>query len=132
MRVVDAWFQIEGRWDVYPPLYNVPDGVVPVIENIHQKVYAAASQPGALNMANWHTYSSSVHDCATAHCRAGWAVTLAGEAGAVLEAAVGTKAAAYLIYFASDPTLTEKPEFYVDNDYALEIMRLAAEREAGR
>src|SRR6266542_829900 len=48
------------------------------IENIHQAVYAAASQPNSLAMNEWHT-------CKNTHCRAGWVVTLAGEAGGKLE-----------------------------------------------
>ena len=67
---------------------------VPVIENIHQKVYAAASQPGALNMRRWHT-------CETTHCRAGWVIVLAGNAGRELERIVGTARAAQMIYEAS-------------------------------
>src|SRR6185437_10613325 len=51
---------------------------VPRIENIHQKVYAAVTQPNAFDMANWHT-------CGTTHCRGGWVVTLAGAEGKALE-----------------------------------------------
>jgi len=94
----------------------------PVIEDIHAKVYAAASQPGALNMNMWH--------CGTSHCRAGWVVTLAGKEGADLEAKIGTPAAAIAIYMASDPERwkTERlPDFYCDNVTALADM----ERMAG-
>lgn len=62
----------------------------PVIPDIHKAVYAAASAPGALNMSTWHSETA----CGTAHCRAGWVVALAGQAGRRLEAAVGTPAAA--------------------------------------
>jgi hypothetical protein len=89
----------------------------PVIEDIHAKVYAAASQPGALNMSKWH--------CGTSHCRAGWVVTLAGEAGASLEAKIGTPAAAMAIYMVSDPERwkTERlPNFYCGNTEALADM----------
>jgi hypothetical protein len=89
----------------------------PVIEDIHAKVYAAASQPGALKMGSWH--------CGTSHCRAGWIVTLAGDQGAVLETKIGTPAAAMAIYLASDPDRwkTEKlPDFYCDNATALADM----------
>ena len=91
----------------------------PIIKDIHQKVYQAASQEGCLNMDDWHT-------CETTHCRAGWVVTLAGEEGAALEKSIGTSAAAALIYQASDPTLERIPAFYGSNKYALSDMaRLA-------
>ena len=86
-------------------------GAAPVIEDIHAKVYAAASQPGALDMDRWH--------CGTSHCRAGWVVTLAGKEGLDLEAKIGTPAAAMAIYMASDPERwkTERlPDFYCANN----------------
>ncbi len=89
----------------------------PVIEDIHAKVYAAASQPGALDMGRWH--------CGTSHCRAGWVVTLAGKEGLDLEAKIGTHAAAMAIYMASDPdrwTTDRLPDFYCDNATALADM----------
>ena len=92
------------------------------IPNIHQEVYAAASAPGALNMGQWH--------CGTAHCRAGWVVTLAGEGGKALEYAFGTPAAAALIYMASDPELGRIPDFYCANDEALADMKRLAEAKA--
>ena len=96
--------------------------VCPVkIENIHSKIYEAASQPGALKMGTWH--------CGTAHCRAGWVVTLAGEVGKALEFAMGTPAAAAMIYLASDPNLERMPDFYTTNEDALADMKRLAELE---
>ena len=95
----------------------------PIIPNIHQRVYAAASQPGALNMCDWHT-------CDTTHCRAGWVVALAGEEGKALEDRIGTPAAASLIYLASDPDLGKFPSFYCDDETALADMKNRAEQEA--
>ena len=70
-------------WDGPPP--------IPTIENIHARVLeAATAKPTALNMSDWHT-------CGTTHCRAGWAVHLAGEAGYALERFHGTALAAQLI-----------------------------------
>jgi len=98
----------------------------PVIENIHQKVYAAATAtPNALNMGDWHT-------CDTTHCRAGWVTTLAGEEGKKLEERMGTAAAASLIYLASDPTLDRFPSFYCSNEEALADMKRLAELEASK
>jgi hypothetical protein len=92
---------------------------LPKIENIHVAVLAAASNPGALDMNQWHT-------CGTTHCRAGWVVTLAGDGGRVLEGVYGTAAAAALIYQASDPTLERIPDFCCTNDDAMaDMARLA-------
>ncbi|OUE48249.1 hypothetical protein BZY94_01010, partial [Burkholderia territorii] len=99
---------------------------VPKIPNIHQAVYAAASQPCALDMGQWHA-------CETTHCRAGWVVTLAGEGGKALEWAVGTPTAATLIYLASDPERWKNerlPDFYCGNDDALADMKRMADEEA--
>ena len=89
---------------------------VPTIPDIHQAIYAAASAPGALDMSHWHA------ECGTTHCRAGWAVTLAGEAGAELERRWGTGTAAAFIYMASDPGLTQLPDWMASHDDALEDM----------
>lgn len=60
-----------------------------------------------LDMGTWHT------SCGTAHCRAGWAVTLAGEQGEALEESVGTERAATTIYRISDPSRIDLPLFFV-------------------
>ncbi|MBP0661314.1 hypothetical protein, partial [Mycobacterium tuberculosis] len=70
-----------------------------------------------------------------AHCRAGWVVTIAGEAGKELESKIGTAGAALAIYLKSDPERfkTEPiPNFYCDNDAALADMKRMAEEEAAR
>jgi len=95
------------------------------IENIHQRVYEAASAPQALNMGTWHY-------CDTTHCRAGWVTTLAGDGGKALEWVMGTAAAAALIYQASDPSLERVPNFYCGDAEALEDMKRMAEAEAAR
>jgi len=69
-------------------------------------------------MKGWH--------CGTSHCRAGWVVELAGEGGKALERAIGTSAAAAMIYMASDPKLEEVPDFYASNEGALEDMKRLA------
>jgi len=97
----------------------------PVIKDIHQRVYAAASQPSALDMGDWHI-------CDTTHCRAGWVVHLAGDAGYELEQRIGTSAAASLIYLASDPTIARFPDFYCGNEEALADMKAMAEAEKAK
>ena len=104
---------------------NLGGAKVPVIANIHRTVYAAASQPGAIEMGSWHT-------CETTHCQAGWVVALAGESGRKLEEKVGTSVAAALIYHASDPTMEKVPNFYTTSENALATMKRLAEQEAAR
>ena len=77
---------------------------VPVVAGIDAAILAAIDRPGAaLDMDQWHR-------CSTTHCRAGWAVHLAGEAGYALEERVGTDAAGALIYAASGSHPV--PDFY--------------------
>lgn len=91
----------------------------PVIEDIDKVVYAAASQPLALDMSDWHT-------CATMHCRAGWVVTLAGDAGKVLEDYYGTCLAAQLIYRESGAPINPC-RFFDTDDKAMADMKRRAE-----
>lgn len=92
----------------------------PVIPDIHRTVLAAVEAPGhALDMATWHT-------CDTTHCRAGWVVTLAGDAGRRLENLVGTGVASALIYQASDPTMGRTPDWHASNAEAMADMRRLA------
>ncbi len=72
-------------------------------------------------MSNWH--------CGTTHCRAGWVVTLAGEAGKKLEEATTTPFAAMQIYRASDPTW-RMSNFFDTNEGALADMKRLAEQGA--
>ena len=94
---------------------------MPEIENIHSAVYAAVSQPEALEMDDWHT-------CDTTHCRAGWVVHLAGEAGYELERFHNTPLAAQLIYEASGYRI-DPGRFYDSNEAALADMKRLAEEE---
>ena len=97
---------------------------IPVIENIHARVYAAASQPASLRMNNWHT-------CEKTHCRGGWVVTLAGAEGKALERFYNTELAAMLIYDASAPGYKINPaRFYDGNDDALADMKQLAEGQS--
>jgi hypothetical protein len=92
--------------------------VIPVIEDIHKKVYAAVCQPDALEMDTWHT-------CQTTHCRGGWVVTLAGEEGKRLEAFHGTALAAQLIYRESGHPINPC-RFYDSNEEAMADMKKLA------
>ena len=95
----------------------------PTIPDIHRAIYAAASQPDALEMGDWHT-------CQNTHCRAGWTVTIAGADGKALERFYNTELAAMMIYDASDPSFKINPaRFYDANDAALADMKRLADAE---
>jgi hypothetical protein len=100
-------------------------GNYPVIENIHQKVYAAAnSKDDALNMSDWHT-------CDTTHCRGGWVTFLAGEKGKALENHTGsTLFSAMMIYNKSSPIKVSPVRFFESNKEAMVDMKRCAEEEA--
>jgi hypothetical protein len=74
-------------------------------------------------MDTWHT-------CEKKHCRAGWVVSLAGEAGRNLERFFDTPLAAMKIYDASSSLPKVSPvRFYDGNDEALADMRRMAQLE---
>ena len=96
---------------------------IPRIDNIHQRVWKAVSQPMALDMGTWHT-------CETTHCRAGWVVTLAGEGGKKLEAFHNTELAAILIYRESGYPINPA-RLYDGNEAALADLKKLAEESVG-
>lgn len=112
--------------DISGLIFNYSMMGVPTIERIHTAIADAVGENGEnLMMSEWH--------CGTTHCRAGWVVTLAGEAGAKLETSIGTAVAAALIYLASDPEIARIPDFYCKDDEALtDIKRMAEEASRNR
>ena len=95
----------------------------PAIPNIDAAILGAIEGGGKLNMGDWHT-------CETMHCRAGWAVTLAGLPGKMLEDRIGPAGAGALIYAASKPGVPV-PDFYAtDEDAMADIRKCAAEQLA--
>jgi hypothetical protein len=93
------------------------------VQSLHRRILAAIEAGGELNMSNWHR-------CETTHCRAGWAIHLAGPAGAILEACVGPVVAGALIHTVSCPQLEGKiPDFYAGNTETLADIRRLAELE---
>jgi hypothetical protein len=91
---------------------------VPVIENLDAKILAAIeSTPSAeLRMDTWHT-------CDTTHCRAGWAIHLAGKEGYELEDKLDPEIAGGMIYRAS---VGYVPNFFATNEDALADIRARA------
>jgi hypothetical protein len=85
-------------------------------------VLDAVSKPGALDMGRWHV-------CNTTHCRAGWVVHLAGEAGYALERFHNTALAAQLIYRESGYPINPA-RFYESNEVAMADMSKLADPAA--
>jgi len=94
-------------------------GKIPAIENLDAKIIECIDNGGGLEMLRWHT-------CATTHCRAGWAITLAGKAGEKLEDRFGSAAAGALIYHKSTGRV---PDFYASNEEAMADMRECAVKQ---
>jgi Pentapeptide repeats (8 copies) len=88
----------------------------PKIPDLDKQILERVTNGGTLDMKDWHT-------CETTHCRAGWAVVIAGEAGKVLESMLGPQTAATLIYHASTGSI---PNFFASNDEAMEDLRKCA------
>jgi hypothetical protein len=84
---------------------------------------AVTETPKSLKMNKWHT-------CNTTHCRAGWVVTLAGEAGAKLEKETSTAFAAHQIYKASSPIPVHYPRFFDTDTVAMADIVLCAKKES--
>jgi hypothetical protein len=81
--------------------------------------------PGVLDMKGWHGRNGDA--CGTTHCRAGWAVNLAGQKGLELEHKVGSEMAGRAIYLASTGRC---PYFFASNEDALaDIKRCASEEK---
>ena len=94
---------------------------VPVVEHLDARILAAVDSGGSLEMSDWHV-------CETTHCRAGWAVHLAGEAGYALERTLGgTEYAGRAIYRASTG---RSPYFFASTEEALEDLRRCAAEDA--
>jgi len=91
--------------------------VAPIVEHIDRVILNAIEHGGNLEMSSWHT-------CQTTHCRAGWAIHLAGESGYALEKQIGSCAAGALIYQASAGYV---PDFFASNEDAMADMRAHAE-----
>jgi len=89
----------------------------PVVPKIDAAILAAVEHGGTLDMSEWHK-------CDTTHCRAGWAIHLAGEDGYLLEKQTMPYLAGRLIYEASRPG--PAPDFFATTDDALADLRACA------
>ena len=115
---MDSWTHLKNANNLWGA--NLRDADIPIVPNLHQSILAALEAGGELDMRKWHT-------CETTHCRAGWAIHLAGKPGAKLEAIVGPAIAGMLITMRSCPWIDKVPNFYGSEDAALaDIQRCAA------
>ncbi|MDE2100915.1 MAG: pentapeptide repeat-containing protein [Patescibacteria group bacterium] len=101
----------------------------PVIPNLDRRILRAigSKKPrlgtGKGKRLEMYTY----HTCDTTHCRAGWAIHLAGKAGLELEEKYGSDAAGAFIYATSRHDMPV-PDFYASNEDALaDIVKCAAQ-----
>ena len=108
---------------------------IPRVEHLDTKVLTAVTaEGGRLQMSCWHEdetwyeAETTALTCGSAHCRAGWAIHLAGKAGYALENQVGSNVAGALIYLIS--TGRPVPCFYTNNAEALNDIRRCAAEEA--
>jgi hypothetical protein len=104
---------------------KIDEADIPIVPNIDATILKAIEAGGKLDMGQWHGDEA----CGTTHCRAGWAVHLAGEKGYDLEKRVGPQMAGTLIYHASRPG-KPTPHFFSTNERALEDLRKCAAEEA--
>ena len=96
---------------------------VPVIPDLDARILGILeSGKGQLRMSAWHT-------CETTHCRAGWAITLAGEAGKKLEEKYDSHRAGRMIYQASTGRV---PHFFASDERAMEDIRQCAAEQASQ
>ena len=84
--------------------------ITPILD-LDCKILAALENGGSLDMGTWH-------GCETTHCRAGWAILLAGEEGKMLEEKYGPLIAGSFIYAVSYPD-HPIPDFFTTNEKAL-------------
>jgi hypothetical protein len=97
---------------------------VPRVPKLDAKILKLIeSGEGSLDMSQWHS-------CETTHCRAGWAVHLAGKDGYELERKLcSTAAAGALIYHRSTGRV---PDFYASNEDALADLVACAADDCAR
>jgi len=124
-------YWIQRHYGTIPGLWDK----VPIVENLHIKTLEAIENGQRLNMGDWHGESDDEMEepknCDTTHCRAGFAVHLAGQAGYDLDTAIGTENAATLIIAKSCPWMVDMPNFYTDDDTALRQIEECASIEKG-
>jgi uncharacterized protein YjbI with pentapeptide repeats len=105
--------------------YRTSNPDVPVVEHLDMQIFQAVTAvPASFDMSHWHRTTA----CGTTHCRAGYAVHLAGPGGYQLEKKLGSaEFAGRAIYLASEGYV---PHFFGTTERALEDIRLRAKESA--
>jgi uncharacterized protein YjbI with pentapeptide repeats len=95
---------------------------IPIVANLDSTICEIVnSGKGSLDMSDWHS-------CKTTHCRAGWAIHLAGKPGYDLEKRFSAHYAGAMIYVASTG---RRPDFFASNHDALkDICKWGAKEQA--
>ncbi len=97
------------------------------VDNIDAKILdQIEKEPKKFDMSSWHGTSCDESNwCNTTHCRAGYAICLAGKAGFELERKYGSETAGQMIYAVSRPD-KELPNFQASNKDALDDIKQGA------
>jgi uncharacterized protein YjbI with pentapeptide repeats len=109
---------------------------VPLIPNIDAAILAAIEENKAkgtngLDMGSWHGNEEKANEaewCQTTHCRAGYAICLAGKAGFELEKKYGPANAGVFLYLKSTPN-EPVPNWSASNESAMRDMQERAARQ---
>ena len=98
------------------------------VENIDAQILTAIrAGQGHLDMSTWHGEKVTEDNwCGTSHCRAGYAVCLAGKAGFELERKYGTETAGKIIYAVSRPD-KPLPDFFGSDSATMADLEANAE-----
>jgi hypothetical protein len=95
------------------------DFIVPNIDAAMLASIELHKDTNGLDMNRWHGGAcDDTNWCNTTHCRAGYAICLAGKAGFALEKRVGSELAGKMIYAVSRPD-KPLPDFYASNEDAM-------------
>ncbi len=111
---------------------------VPLIPNIDVAILTAieankAKGTNGLDMGSWHGNEAKANEaewCETTHCRAGYAICLAGKAGFDLEEKYGPANAGVFLYLKSTPN-EPVPNWSASNEVAMADMKARAARQTG-
>jgi hypothetical protein len=99
--------------------FVIPNIDAAILESIEANKAAGTN---GLNMGSWHGREcDETNWCNTTHCRAGYAICLAGKAGFELERRVGPETAGQMIYAASRPD-NPLPDFHASDEDAMADM----------
>jgi hypothetical protein len=125
--------QIGSEWCEYFEIdpattpFVIPDIDAAILKSIEANKAAGTN---GLDMGSWHGQEcDETNWCDTTHCRAGYAICLAGKAGFELERKVGAETAGKMIYAASRPD-KPLPDFHASNMQAMEDI-IASARNGG-